>query len=220
MRKPSILEVISGWTVFFMMKYWKRILICLMIALLCWTGGLLRDRNLLKKELVRLHVVGASDSLEDQSVKLQVRDAVLKSLKEEMQNLTDTEEALAYLQVHLPQIEAVANEVLETAGFADRVRVSLGEEMFPVRNYDTFSLPSGIYQTLRIVIGPGAGQNWWCVAFPELCVGAAAEDFQEAASCAGFSPMLTETLDAEPGYEIRFYFLDLLGRLENLLLGE
>lgn len=201
-------------------KYGKRIGICLLAAALIWTAGLIRDRNLLKEEMIRLHVVGASDSEEDQAVKLQVRDAVLASLGADLGHLTDGDAAVAYLQEQLPKIEAAANGVLEAAGFSDRVRVSLDMEAFPTRFYETFALPSGVYRTLRVVIGTGEGQNWWCVAFPGLCTGATSEEFQAAASCAGFPEELTQTLQTEESYEIRFYLLDLLGRIENLLFGE
>ena len=204
----------------FMRKFGVRIGICFLIAVLCWTGGLLRDRQILDHELVRLHVVGASDSAEDQSVKLQVRDAVLKSLETELRNLTDAEAAMAYLQENLPKIEGAANAFLESAGISDRVRVNLAREEFPSRFYDTFALPAGIYNTLRVVIGAGEGRNWWCVAFPALCTGATAEDFEAVASGAGFPEALTAALETDEGYEIRFYLLDLLGRIENLLRGE
>lgn len=202
---------------FFMRKYGRRIGICLLITAIFWTSGLIRDRNLLKKELVRLHVVGASDSAQDQAVKLRVRDAVLESIGKEIANLADGDAAVEYLREQLPKIESAANEALAAAGFSDRVRVSLNMEAFPTRLYETFALPSGVYRTLRIVIGSGEGQNWWCVAFPGLCVGATVDDFEEAASCAGFSDELTQTLETKDTYEIRFFLLDLLGRIENLL---
>ena len=203
-----------------MRKYGFRISVCLLIAAFFWTAGLLRDRETLHRELVRLHVVGASDSAEDQSVKLRVRDAVLDSLQEDLNQLSDADAAMAYLQENLPKIEGVANAFLETAGVGDRVRVSLGQEAFPTRFYETFALPSGVYNTLRIVIGSGEGKNWWCVAFPGLCMGATVEDFEEAASCAGFSDTLTAALETEEGYELRFYFLDLLGQIGNFLHKE
>ena len=90
-------------------------------------------------------------------------------------------------------------------------------EEFATRYYDTFTLPAGIYEALRITIGEGEGQNWWCVVFPTLCVGATVEEFEETAHCAGFSDGLTGALTGEDGYEVRFFFLDALGKLENFL---
>ena len=203
-----------------MRKYWNRIGICLITVVLFWVGGLIADRQLLRQELVRLHVVAASDSAEDQRLKLRVRDAILESLQSDMEKLTDVEAAKAYLLENLPKIEGVANRVLREAGCTDLAAASLAVEEFSTRVYDTFSLPAGIYDTLRITIGEGEGHNWWCVVFPSLCLPATAEGFAEAASCAGFPEELTAALEGEEGYEIRFYFLDLIGRIENLLREE
>ena len=169
---------------------------------------------MLRQELVRLHVVGASDSAEDQELKLQLKEAVVNSLKKDMGNLQNGEEAMAYLQENLPNIEALANSFLREVGCNDTATVSLGLEEFPIRYYDTFTLPSGIYQSLRIIIGAGEGQNWWCVAFPGLCLPATTAGFEKAASCAGFPDSLTATLEGESQYELRFWLLDALGKLE------
>jgi len=84
-----------------------------------------------------------------------------------------------------------------------------------VRNYDTFRLPAGVYESLRIVIGEGEGKNWWCVVFPELCLPATAEGFESVAVGSGFSEALSGALTGETQYEIRFFLLDCFGRLEN-----
>ena len=203
-----------------MRKAWKQLGVCFLAVMIVWTWALIRDRQMLRQELVRLHVVAASDSAEDQAVKLQVKDAVVNSLKDDLQKLHSAEEASAYLQENLPKIEALSNCVLREAGCDDVANVSLKLEEFPTRDYDTFSLPAGIYQALRITIGEGEGHNWWCVAFPGLCLPATTSGFEDAASCAGLSDGLTATLEEKPGYEIRFWLLDALGRLENFLRPE
>lgn len=203
-----------------MKKAWKRLGICFLAVVTVWTGMLILDRQTLREELVRLHVVAASDSEEDQTIKLQLKDAIVNSLKADLEKLRDAEEATAYLQTNLPKIEALANQILRESGCDDAAKVSLNMEEFPARYYDTFALPAGRYQSLRITIGPGEGQNWWCVAFPGLCLPATAEGFEDAASCAGFSDGLTATLEEKDGYEIRFWLLDAIGRLENFLHQE
>ncbi len=203
-----------------MKKCLKRVGICFLLAAAVWSFMLIRDRNLLREELIRLHVVAASDSEEDQALKLRVRDAVVESLHREMQNLTDAEQAKAYLQRNLPKIEAVANRALREAGCDDTVTVQLCVEEFSRRVYDTFTLPAGLYEALRIVIGDGAGKNWWCVVFPSLCLPATSEGFEDTAACAGFPDALTAALEGKDGYEIRFFLMELLGRMENLLHRE
>ena len=190
----------------------KRIAWVALAVALVFLWGLLTDSKALHDDLLRLHVVGASDSQEDQDVKLLVRDAVLASLEDGLRDLTDPAAAYDYVARMLPQVEQAANKALELAGFSDTVTVSLTEEAFTTREYDTFSLPAGVYKALRIVIGEGEGKNWWCVVFPRLCVGTEA-DFVETASMAGLSDDLTGALEGE--YEIRFWLLDKIGEIKN-----
>lgn len=203
-----------------MRKLIGRIGICLLIAGFFWTGTVISDRQRLGKELIRLHVVAASDEKEDQELKLRVRDAVTTSLRSDLEKVRDVQEAKRYLQKKLPYIRDVAQSALRAWGCQDTVSVSLCRETFEKRVYDTFSLPAGVYDALRIVIGEGQGQNWWCVVFPGLCIPAASEGAAAVAAGAGFPEGLNNTLITEDGYELRFGILDAMGKLENLLFGE
>ena len=199
------------------MKRHLRRLALVAFAVICIYGwGIVTDSQALHDQLLRLHVVGASDSREDQDVKLLVRDAILQSLEEGLRDVTDPQQAWDYVARMLPKVEAAANRCLAAAGFSDTVAVSLTEEAFPTREYDTFSLPAGVYKALRVVIGEGAGQNWWGVVFPQLCMGTEAE-FVETANMAGFSEELTGTLEGE--YELRFWLLEKLGEGKNRLFA-
>ena len=195
-----------------MKKLFKRIVLCACIAAFLWTWGLVADREKLNEELIRHHVVANSDSEEDQSVKLRVRDAVVESLREEMANLTDMDQARAYIQENLPKIQQAANDCLRALGYEGNAVATLKEEVFDTRRYDTFTLPAGVYEALRITIGEGQGKNWWCVVFPTLCVPATSDGFEEVAAGACFPDTLTAALEGERGYEVRFFLLDLLGK--------
>ena len=201
-----------------MKKLLKRVFVCFLLVCVVYTIALAGDRQKLQNELIRLHVVAASDSEEDQAVKLRVRDAVLESLQAGLTEATDIDAARAYIESQLPRLESVANEALAAAGCSDLATVSLQVEEFAARVYDTFSLPAGLYDSLRITIGEGKGRNWWCVTFPTLCMPATTEGFEAVAAGAGFSEELTGSLTGE--YEVRFYLLDLLGQIENFLHRE
>ena len=103
-------------------------------------------------------------------------------------------------------------------GTGEPVRAALTEEAFPRRDYDSFSLPAGSYRALRVTLGAGAGHNWWCVAFPALCLPAVTErgeeSFAETALAAGFTPEEIElvTSDSQP-VQFRFALLDWLAEL-------
>ncbi len=200
-----------------MRKMIKRVGLCLSIAVLIWCGSVIADRKTLNEELIRLHVVANSDSEEDQAIKLRVRDAVVESLQSAMAGVGDIEEAKAYIADNLPKIQEIANQVLTKAGVDADAVVTLGKECFDTRYYDTFTLPAGVYESLRITIGEGEGHNWWCVVFPSLCLPATSEGFADVAAGAGFDDALTATLKGESEYEIRFFLLDKLGKLENML---
>jgi len=200
-----------------MKKGIKRIGFCILIAILVWTAELVADRHVLRDSLIRFHVVANSDSKEDQNVKLLVRDAVLEAIQDDLRDIADVDTAKGYLQENLPKIERIANETLKAAGMEEGAVALLQKETFDARKYDTFSLPAGVYDSLRIVIGSGAGHNWWCVAFPTLCMSTAVEDFEDQAVGAGFSETLTQTLSGQSEYKIRFFLLDALGKLENIL---
>ncbi|MBQ7098260.1 MAG: stage II sporulation protein R [Oscillospiraceae bacterium] len=195
-----------------MKRHLKRIGWVALTVACIWLWGIVTDSSNLQEALLRLHVVGASDSREDQAVKLRVRDAVLASLEEGLRDMTDPQAAYEYVARMLPQVEGAANRALAAAGFSETVEVSLTEEAFPTREYDTFSLPAGVYKALRVVIGEGEGKNWWCVVFPQLCMGTE-EEFVETANAAGLDPELAGTLERD--YELRFWVLEKLGELKN-----
>ena len=132
-----------------------------------------------KPQPVRLHVIAHSDSAADQRVKLMVRDAVLKVTEEGILSCKNANEAEEYIRSHLGIIVATANEVLEKNGLSYKASASMGISRFPEREYRGVNYPEGNYKALRIVLGDGKGQNWWCVMFPPLCLSEVGVDVDE-----------------------------------------
>lgn len=199
----------------FMFKLVKRMLFLALVAALVYMGSVIADKNKLSEEILRLHVVANSDSEADQAVKLKVRDAVLSAVEESLVAVEFKADAQDSIENRLPELEQIANDVLDGEGISDRAKVTLTKEEFPKRVYDTFTLPAGVYDSLRITIGEGEGQNWWCVVFPSLCIPAASEQVEDVAAGAGFSDSLSGAITGEETYQIRFFLLDCLGRIEN-----
>ena len=191
------------------MKKWMLFTAALLAALVVSAAALQREQQALSEKLIRLHVVANSDSEEDQSVKLQVRDAVLNVTKE-----LEAEE----LELALDDIQSAAERCLRELGRQESVTVSLGMEQFPTRVYDSFSLPAGTYRSLRVTIGDGAGKNWWCVVFPSLCFRATAGELEEAAVSAGFTTEEVKLITEEGnGYVLKFKLLELLEEIKKFL---
>ncbi|MBP2635436.1 MAG: stage sporulation protein [Firmicutes bacterium] len=122
-----------------------------------------------RSNYVRLHILANSDSVQDQKVKLKVRDAVIAYLTPHVKDVADAQEAKKIIFSHQEEIVLVAQNCLADNGFDYPVDIQIGSFAFPVRSYGDLVLPAGEYQAVRILLGNAAGQNWWCVLFPPLC---------------------------------------------------
>jgi stage II sporulation protein R len=97
------------------------------------------------------------------------------------------------------------------------VTVLFGTESYPTRQYESCAFPSGKYLSLRVCIGDAAGQNWWCVLFPSLCLSAASEGGSIGSSLAtlGLSGdqyrIITDSQNAT--YHVRFKILEVFEEL-------
>lgn len=176
------------------------LLFCLLTLGCFYVGTVLADRSALSGQWIRIHVVANSDSEQDQAMKLQVRNAVLETLEQLTQS--STRQGMELLEEVLPELCRTADAVLSSMGSKDTVRAELGEMCFPQRQGDGYSLPAGVYQTLRLTIGQGQGHNWWGVLFPQF-------GSQEVATS------LTGSLANQSCP--RFYILEKLGELETRL---
>ncbi len=154
--------------------------------------------------VLRLHVIAHSDAPEDQQLKLAVRDALLKKGKSlaAAETKQAAEESLADA---LPDYRETARQVIAAHGYDYDVTISLKPAFFPTRTYGDVTLPAGTYDALRVVIGDGKGQNWWCVMFPPLCLPAAQdsralEDVLNEDAC--------QLVSSSPRYELRFWIVE------------
>lgn len=123
----------------------------------------------LKGNIVRLHVVASSDTENDQQLKLRVRDNVVKYTNEILENCSNSNAAYEVLSENISKIEEIAKETVISEGYDYNVHAMLGTFEFPTKDYGNIVLPNGDYTSLKIIIGEGEGQNWWCVLFPPLC---------------------------------------------------
>lgn len=173
-----------------------------------WLSG---QQRALAGELVRLHVIGASDSEEDQAIKLQVRDAVLAQAEPMLEGVTTQEEARQILGEHLEELARAGVAVSQGAA----VTAQIAEDVwFPTKEYTDFSLPAGRYTALRIIVGEGEGRNWWCVVFPPLCMGSVSEVTREVG---GFTSGQVRLITGEgEGYVVKFRVLELWNRLTEV----
>ena len=127
------------------------------------------------EDTVRLHILAASDSEEDQALKLEVRDMILAEFGERLASADGRDEAEETVRGLLREIGERASELLESRGCYAGAVATLSTEWYDTREYEGFSLPAGYYSSLRVIIGRGEGRNWWCVMYPPLCTEIATE---------------------------------------------
>ena len=165
--------------------------------------------------VLRLHVLANSDSEGDQALKLSVRDAILADTAHLFADCKSRDEASAVVNENLPLLQMSAERAISEAGYSYPVRIELGEEEYPTKNYESACFPAGEYLSLRVLIGEGEGQNWWCVLFPPLCVSAASESDGsiEVGLYGDQYAIVTETEDIK--YKIRFKLLEAIEKAVN-----
>ena len=156
-------------------------------------------------DTLRLHILANSDTVEDQLLKLQVRDAVLAAIPEAVTWADTPQQAAAALQTALPALQNAADNALHRAHSAQPARLRLERFAFAARDYGGFALPGGEYTALRIELGGAQGRNWFCVLYPALCLSGAQSDY----------PTKAENALVFGRYEVRFALAELVGRMAS-----
>ena len=150
----------------------RYILIFLMLIIFAVSATLLLiscDKHATKTNYIRIHVRANSDSDEDQSVKLAVRDAVVQYLAPLSAGINSKAEMWELLKTKRGEIKKTADDTLTSCGYDYQSNVRLDQERFPTKTYGDLTLQEGMYDAVIIELGTGKGKNWWCVAYPPLC---------------------------------------------------
>ena len=176
-----------------------------------------REQAALADSVIRLHVIANSDGPADQALKLLVRDRVLEQAGALVQPGDSVLQVRERLEGSLHLLAQAGRDVVEEQGYDYPVSASLERTWFPTKQYEDFALPAGNYTALRIVIGQGEGQNWWCVVFPPLCLGSVSETAAETAAAGGLTGGQIALITGESeGYVVKFKAMELLEQLKAL----
>lgn len=149
------------------------------ILFICSFVPLITTGESISNKVLRLHIIANSDSDYDQNVKLKVRDEVLKLSGDMFADCKTLDDAKNVSQNNIDLIQSVANKTLSSLGCSEIATVAVAKEYFSTRIYDDFTLPAGIYDSIKIVIGNGEGHNWWCVMFPQVCLSGCTKDLED-----------------------------------------
>lgn len=131
--------------------------------------------NTIRENVFRLHIMANSNNDADQQLKIAVRDALLLQTQTIFTNSQDKTQAITLASANLDKIKEIATEEIKKQGFDYPVRVSIVKMFFTTRQYGDVLVPAGMYDALRVEIGSGQGNNWWCVMFPPMCIPAVSD---------------------------------------------
>lgn len=166
----------------------------------------------LRQNVLRLHIIANSDSVEDQDLKLAVRDEILKNSVDIFKECDNLETALNTANLKTEELKDIANEVIKANGFDYGSTVSVGDSYFNTREYDDFTLPAGTYKSLTVKLGNAQGKNWWCVVFPCVCVPSASE-----ASLSDTVPdSAVETAENASKYTVKFKTVEIYEQIKKI----
>ena len=186
----------------------------IVVAILFSICSFAKTSEEIRSDVLRLHVIANSDTSVDQNLKLRLRDYILQEGKDIFNGRVNVENAVEKIEPVLPELEKSAKAFVNQAGFDYDVKISLSNEYFTTRTYETVTLPAGKYLALRVVIGSGEGHNWWCVMFPPMCV-PAADKKDEIENV--FSEKEIKLVESKPKYEPRFKVVEIYEQLKEII---
>lgn len=199
------------------MKNLYRIFACIMAGAVLAGAYQYRTQKLqegLSKRILRFHVIANSNTKEDQALKLKVRDEIGSFLKEKLSDAKNLSECEQTVNDNLEEIEQCAGAVIAEEGYDYSVNAMVNTTDFPKKTYGSYTFPSGEYRALRVVIGDGAGENWWCVMYPNLCFAGSVYEVIDEKSKEELRSVLTEEeyaeIMAEGNIKVKFKYLDAL----------
>ena len=165
--------------------------------------------NDISTKVLRMHVLANSNSIEDQKLKIAVKNSILKATQELFTNCNSLNESINIAKSNTALIKSSAEEVIKKYNKSYDVKVYVDNEFFDVREYKDFTLPSGNYNTVKVVIGEGKGKNWWCVMYPAVCISACSDDFDKALT------KEEKKLITSKKYIPKFKMLEIVNKIKN-----
>lgn len=190
----------------------KALLSGFFISILISFSGFCGKCEDISQKVLRLHIIANSDSIEDQDLKIKVRDSVLKNCSSIFDSKKDLSKAVKSAKENLDIILKTAKEEIKTNGYSYTVKAEVTKMYFNTRHYNEVTLPAGVYEAVRITIGEGRGKNWWCVMFPPMCLPAAEEkkELQDV-----LNPEELRIVEGGEKYEFKFKILEIFEEIRS-----
>ena len=171
------------------------------------TSPIINSCESISNKIFRLHIMANSDSSEDQALKLKVRDCILAKTANIFNGKT-IDDNIKIAENNIDYITNICNNCIKNEGYDYSVNVNIVKEFFETRVYDDFTLPAGIYNSLKIEIGEANGHNWWCIVFPAVCISACSQSMNDYLT-------QEEMQIIESGYTPKFKVIEIYEKIKN-----
>lgn len=142
----------------------KKIIIILFLISLGFIFMNKDEEILIPGEAIRFRVIANSNTLQDQKEKLVIKDQVEKEIYNLINGAGNVNEVRNIIKNNMDTI----NDIVSS--YQVPYQISYGNNYFPSKTYKGIIYPAGNYESLVITLGEGAGNNFWCVLFPPLCL--------------------------------------------------
>lgn len=133
-------------------------------------GNVLAEKNLIPDDAIRIRVIPNSNSTYDQDMKAKVKDELQNSMYNLLKDVKGVDDARKVINSNLKNIDSNINNLFKKENYNQTFDINFGLNYFPEKEYKGIKYEEGYYESLLVTIGEGAGDNWWCVLFPPLCL--------------------------------------------------
>ncbi|RKD23047.1 stage II sporulation protein R [Ammoniphilus oxalaticus] len=198
------------------------VLFSVMILVMSWENqksvAALFSGDGVPEQSIRLRIIANSDAPQDQILKRKIRDNINNYLADQVEELDSLEQARQKMHAELPALEEIVEQTVADSGFTYESNVELGVVPFPTKMYGQYVYPAGDYEALRVTVGEGRGQNWWCVLFPPLCfvditTGDAVKKDEQG------NHELADGGDGAPQVQVKFFLFEIFQKLWKSIFG-
>lgn len=195
-----------------LIKMFVPVFLCILIIFAYVTPFVETSENI-SDSVFRLHILANSDSDEDQALKLKVRDKILEAGQDLFMNCTSLDDVINTCNENIDFFKSTAKSCIDQNGYNYDVHVYVDREYFNTREYESITLPGGVYNALKIEIGSAEGHNWWCVMFPAICLPAVSDD--EIHNILDDEEI--ELINSNQKYDVRFKIVEIYEKLQYSL---
>lgn len=118
----------------------------------------------ISKDILRLHVVANSNSIDDQITKLKVES----KLNDYISSISykNKEELIEKLKSNKDNILKLSDSTLKENNKIYTSKLKIGKISYDKKQSMTLDMYAGTYDSICLVLGDGAGKNIWSIIFP------------------------------------------------------